>query len=209
MDDWYKEDNFGQPQNSCDSSVRVNNFGRSLLWMCQVLNIHIVNGRFDSDKDGHFTCITRQGASVVHYCLVSSNLFHNICDFVVIDQQFSDSVHLPIQVQFKCDLKVVREISNLEPRYKINRKEKDKHKFMEIIQASEFAGNFGSINISLTNNNINDAISNFTCILQNAAKCATPTDTRKRKVVKHNDESSKWWDEELKQLKSQKNVFVK
>ena len=59
--DCYPEDNFKRPRSSCDMNDKVNNFGNHLLWLCQSLGIHIVNGRTSSDKEGHFTCLTNAG----------------------------------------------------------------------------------------------------------------------------------------------------
>ena len=51
-------------------------------------------------------CLTSNGASVVDYFIVSSELFKYISDFVVFPEQFSARVHLPIRCNFKtthCD----------------------------------------------------------------------------------------------------------
>ncbi len=48
----------------------VNSFGRSLLELCAVLNIHIMNGRCGTDKNiGDFTFLGSMGASVIDYII--------------------------------------------------------------------------------------------------------------------------------------------
>ena len=49
---WYIEDNFNMPRILCDPNEKSKNFGRALLWLCQVLDIHIVNGRTAGDPAG-------------------------------------------------------------------------------------------------------------------------------------------------------------
>ena len=68
----------------------------AIIWFCKVLNFYILNGRSASDKDGYFTCITYNGASIVDYCLVSLEMFDRSQDFVVLNENFSPSVHNPI-----------------------------------------------------------------------------------------------------------------
>ena len=45
--------------------------------------MRIVNGRKISDKEGHFTCITSKGASMVDYILISQNMFDSISDLKI------------------------------------------------------------------------------------------------------------------------------
>jgi hypothetical protein len=76
--DWYETDNFNLPRRSVDS--RINIFGFSLINMCQVYGIHMLNGRFPGDTDGACTFISTSGTSLVDYILVSSSLFPRITD---------------------------------------------------------------------------------------------------------------------------------
>ena len=69
--------------------------------MCCVFDTHILNGRFPGDKDGQFTCISNDGASVVDYMIASSELFDHIINFKVLDRGESD--HFPITCQMKMD----------------------------------------------------------------------------------------------------------
>ena len=60
-------------RNSVDN--HMNNFGKSLLNLCQVYGVHIANGRFPGDASGAFTFYSSNGTSVVDYVLASSLLF--------------------------------------------------------------------------------------------------------------------------------------
>ena len=62
----------------------VNNFGKSLLNLCFLLDCRIVNGSCSSDKCGDFTYVSPHGSSVIDYCVISSELFLlNCCDLQV------------------------------------------------------------------------------------------------------------------------------
>ena len=45
------------------------------------LDIHIVNGRTNGDREGNYTCIANGGKSVVDYFLASSDIFPKSVDF--------------------------------------------------------------------------------------------------------------------------------
>ena len=79
----------------------------SLIDSCCTFNIHILNGRFPSDAEGHFTCIAHQGASIVDYLISSSELFNYISDFTVLDNDNSD--HFPIT----CSITLQAETENI------------------------------------------------------------------------------------------------
>ena len=61
----YFSDDFDMIRNSRDQTE--NAFGLSLIKLCKTYGIHILNGRLHDDKDGNFTCVTHNGASVVDY----------------------------------------------------------------------------------------------------------------------------------------------
>ena len=70
----------------------VNTQGRSVLEVCKICDLRIVNGRNGLDKDiGRYTCCTHNGRSTVDYVLCSSVYLESIINFNVCDQnQFSD-----------------------------------------------------------------------------------------------------------------------
>ena len=75
----------------------INNFGHRLLEMCGSLNLVILNGFTDGDKEGSFTNITHNGNSVVDYFIVSDSLVNNV-DMSVKNEIYSS--HMPIVLYF-------------------------------------------------------------------------------------------------------------
>ena len=90
----YPGDSFEMPRNTKDKHT-YNSFGKSLVQMCCLLDIHILNGRISGDEKGEFTCIANEGASVVDYNIASTDLFENISLFRVEDRD--ESVHFPLK----------------------------------------------------------------------------------------------------------------
>ena len=90
----YPGDSFEISRNTKDDHTH-NLFGESLVQMCCLLDIHLLNGRINGDKKGEFTCIANQGTSIVDYNIASSDLFKNISLFHVEDRD--ESVHYPLK----------------------------------------------------------------------------------------------------------------
>ena len=64
--------------------------------MCFTMNIHIfLNGRLVQDSEGNITCTSGNGASVVVYCIASTDLFPFVTFSVVLDRKDSD--HFPVK----------------------------------------------------------------------------------------------------------------
>ena len=82
LPDDYVEDN-GLPRISCDKVVNEN--GRYLLDLCKATGLRILNGRKDYDSQGHFTCITSQGSSVIDLILCRKEMFSFVENFKVHD----------------------------------------------------------------------------------------------------------------------------
>ena len=79
-----------------------NRFGNQLLEFCKMNNFYILNGRSKSDHNGDLTC---RNASVVDYCICSSNLLPILLDFEI--KEFSSllsDVHSPLMVTMKSAL---------------------------------------------------------------------------------------------------------
>lgn len=89
----YNSDCFEQPRNNKDSE-RTNSFGKSLIELCCSHSIHILNGRMHEDVVGNYTCLTYNGASVVDYHVISSELFSCISYFNI--EMRGESDHMPL-----------------------------------------------------------------------------------------------------------------
>jgi len=102
----YNESDFDNPRSSKDI-VRGNNFGKHLVILCGVFDIHFLNGRFSEDRCGELTCFSNNG--VVDYMIASSVLFKYITDVKVLSS--GDSDHYPIACSFKFPLKIISLVS--------------------------------------------------------------------------------------------------
>ena len=101
LPDDYIRDSPMQPRANMDTVV--NSQGKSLIELCRMCNIRILNGRVRSDKGiGHYTCFTYNGMSCVDYVLCSPVLMPFIHDFDVLEcTPYSD--HCPIYVSILVD----------------------------------------------------------------------------------------------------------
>ena len=70
--EWYTASDFSRRRKSKDNHVNI--FGRTLLNLCEELDVHIVNGRCGYDC-GNYTFISNQGKSLIDYVLASPSLF--------------------------------------------------------------------------------------------------------------------------------------
>ena len=69
--------------------------GSKLLKLCQSAGLFIVNGRSQSDSTGSYTFNKSRGVSVIDYCVVSKDVWYNVCNFY--DDTFNEfSDHAPI-----------------------------------------------------------------------------------------------------------------
>ncbi len=76
-------------------------YGKTLLQLSEAADLHILNGRTADDADGHFTCRTAQGSSVVDYFLASAALLNPMPAMVVVvvGDKCAESDHCPLTLQ--------------------------------------------------------------------------------------------------------------
>ena len=63
------------PRKSNDLNT-YNAYGCSLVELCCVFDVHIMNGRVSGDIEGDFMCYSNNDTSVVDYIVTSSNIFN-------------------------------------------------------------------------------------------------------------------------------------
>ena len=78
---------------------------RTLINVCTSYDMHVMNGRF-TDKPGHFTCFSGEGASFVDYMIGSEELFNNIMYFNALERDYFD--HVPIACRLAFDVETCR-----------------------------------------------------------------------------------------------------
>ena len=95
--------------------TNINTFGKSLLFMCTVLNLCILNGTCDGDRLGAYTYISDAGSSVVDYFVLSCDLYallFNKCQLHVIEKTYCKHMPVRMTVNFPNDNKNVKNGSN-------------------------------------------------------------------------------------------------
>ena len=214
----YPEDPFNMKRNSQDTHADINEHGKSLLHLCCSHNIHIVNGRVTGDLEGHLTCFTHNGASLVDYTLASSSLFPSIVHFEIgVQDQFTHlpqtftvtnptknsnctihdqqnvNINVPSQRHLKCkgnSEKAKKNQSIKKKRYHWN------DSFPQLIAQSP---DIVIITEMLQHNDVDGAVEVFTTMVQNASKECKPS---RNKNTKRNN--AKWWDSEMDTSKQYK-----
>ena len=88
----YESDFVELPRRSKD--LHQNTFGLSLIEICKIYGIHILNGRSPGDTEGEITCTANHGNRTVYYFIASSNLFQSLSMFEVLGR--SESVQFSL-----------------------------------------------------------------------------------------------------------------
>ena len=88
----YPADEFNMARNTKDTVY--NNYGLSLIYLCCIFDVHVLNGRLFDDLPGKFTCTANNGTSIVDYVVASSCLFKFFTSFGV--HVVDWSVHFPL-----------------------------------------------------------------------------------------------------------------
>ena len=197
----YESDEFDLQRQNKDSSYNL--FGTTLIVLCSLFGIHIVNGRLFDDSEGNFTCIANDGASVVDYNIASSNLFPYISYFNIEDRD--ESVHFPVYCQFKFPHENrgihTGDKSNTNPTHKHTNRlkwnEGLKDNFLRLFR-EKLARSRQNISLQI-NQNVDVAINLITDIYTSSAKCML-----KSTKTKGLPSQPPWWNVTCNDLKQQK-----
>jgi hypothetical protein len=182
-------------------------FGHRLLDLCKSTSLRIVNGRADDDRNGAFTFISSQGASVIDYLLTKDCNFSQICNFTVHDlNEWSD--HCPISFNLKCNLpRKIERISHDEfvCRYKWSDDCKNEFRAKLIAKLPVFNTLTNCIYVE-NKTSVNNLVTDFTSIIQDIAK---PLFFKSHIVKKdasfcnlNNEKNKDWFDYECVQAKN-------
>ena len=167
-----------------------NAYGCSLVELCCVFNVHIMDGRCSSDIEGDFTCNANNGTSVVDYTITSSNIFDKTDQFYVTN--FDASIHLPVccsleftkkhpAIEYSTDIQGLHEWTKYT--WKSELKETFLNKFKGLFKS--FQSYFRTANLSSL-----DLLPEFIKLYQSGAL------SMKRKINKstQNKKQPHWWD---------------
>ena len=204
LGDWYNQDNFKILKNSKDKTE--NNFGVSLIDLCCEFGLHILNGRHTDDISGEFTCITYNGASVVDYVIVNSDLYNKICKFKIINQ-ISNSKHFPLT----CNVNLLHNMietqnsnSECKPRirykWEANLNVSFRDNLIHILN-DQYTVIFDEF---ITNNDINSATLHVVKALQEAAEPMKQTLKCSVKIKEKTKQQPPWWDYDCNKAKHEK-----
>ena len=209
-DEWYVADNFCHPRRSRDSNTPTNAFGRSLLDMCRIFGIHILNGRFPGDHDGEYTFMASTGKSVVDYMLASSSLFEHVINFQI--DTMTESDHFPLICELSCDIiqyadvglrSAVRSYS----RFKWNETKRDG--FLELLADDTSTNKLDQSIAALDQNDINLSVGLLVEVIQRAAQQMkyTPGSIKVQPGISRR-RCTDWWDDECDQLRRNKSRLL-
>ena len=195
----YEVDTFCTRRNSQDQHGEVNAHGKSLLYLCCLHNVHILNGRTVGDRTGNLTCFTANGSSVVDYTLASSSLFPLISHFEVGD--YDEYTHLPLLLR----IEILNEYDeNVEDRavfendFECECQGNRRVKYMWSTQSMDnllLSNQIQLFDNYVGNNQIEEAVE---CINVMVRECCKEKCTSSRKERQTTPE---WWDTEMDWLK--------
>ncbi|ESO94788.1 hypothetical protein LOTGIDRAFT_161039 [Lottia gigantea] len=197
----YRTDPFNVGRHSKDNEL--NNFGKELLRICATFNRHIVNGRVENDRLGESTCIKYNGASVVDYVIVSSDLFKCVTSFNIDCKTESD--HMPLSFEMSC--KLTQNSSEapsecLQPYSKLVWKEDRADIYNSRI--SENINDFVSIFQTILSKDIESALNEFQSFIY---KCAY--DFKSKSIVNYSKKQQPpWIDYQCLTLKQNKSKLL-
>ena len=191
----YDGSHFNTPRSSKDN-MRGNNFGKCLVNLCCLFDIHMLNGRLHGDHDGNFTCVSNDGASLVDYMLASSNLFQFFIDFHVLN--YDDSDHFPLS----CTIKLSRKAQTYDHEPETELLSQVKRFKWNLTYQPRFTENFhillqtvyASIHDTI-NSNIEAGVDAITSLYHTAGHCMTSNSCRKLSL------QPPWWNTICDQLK--------
>ena len=197
--DFYISDDFSLPRKSRDIHGDINLHGQSLLNMCCAFHVHMLNGRIPGDEEGHLTCFTSNGSSLVDYTFVSSQLFPIIDHFEI--GQYDDFTHLPQLCRIHVKSERCRDSVNQRENIHENSLRKyyrwSADSFETMVKSKYIAEIEENINSGL----IDTALHSFDKLIHES--CISTKKVRSRK------QKSEWWDDEMRLLKSEKMRYLR
>lgn len=190
---WAKDEGDDDDENEieyerCSKDSVTNEFGRSLIDMCYMLDLCILNGFCNGDREGNFTFVSHQGSSVVDYFLVSDDLYNQF------DMQISDclfSWHLPVEMRWTRGVKRVEEPPVIHQEEKVFWSEECADQYKTELESKEFTCCLKQA-LDVLHVDVNDSIDVFVKALYGAAACMV------RKVGGRKRECNDWFDNDCR-----------
>ena len=197
-DGFHNDDKPPEPQNRANKDLRnPNNYGRSLLNLCIMSNMYIVNGRVGDDILGECTCYAGENPSTIDYFLADKELFTCFKNFFVDCRD--ESHHMPLCLAASFSVQSLGDDNQDEPIVK----NLPRYKWVEEKRASFlncFTGkNLDNINECIELNDLDSAVCCFHNYLsESACDMRTNRVTQGRRSQTKNEE---WFDGECSDLR--------
>ena len=176
---------------------QTNQFGESLLELCNIFDCVLLNGLVEHGFDGSSTYASTHGTSVIDYFILSFDLCHLLVDCSLNVKERVDSDHLPVELLMPISSKEVK-YTEVKEKYNDEKLVWQKEKEVEFIKnlnseesVLKLGRAFGQID-----DNMNEALSQFTLCLKAAAKCMM-----KKNCSNTNVKHAIWYDAECREAK--------
>ena len=169
----------------------VNNFGKSLLDLCLLFDLTILNGYCEGDEEGEFTFVSPQGCSVIDYFLVPGHLHEN-CNMTVSD--CLESWHLPITMTWRNGMRHVDLNEECGTEEKIVWCTESAEIFTNELNSAEFKSCLDNA-YQMLNHDVNRCVSIFVQAMYSAAACMV------RVVGNRRRRKDEWFDFECEKKK--------
>ena len=189
---WLDEESEQDRRRSEDNTV--NTFGKTLLALCEVFELVVLNGYCNGDREGKFTYITQGGSSVIDYFLCSYNFLSMNLKLIVGEELLSQ--HLPLEMYISKNELV---LTHIDTKYKevsrIAWDEEKKNLLEKAAQSPEGTELYNKA-MQLISVDLDKALDVFTDFLRCVSKCMM-------KISRSSKQSNKvsWFDQECKDKK--------
>ena len=195
-----------EPRNSKD--CHCNSYGKLLAELCCGNDLIILNGRTKGDYIGQYTCQTYNGASVVDYTIVSSDLLKTVKYFTVSEiTHFSHhcflSFGLEIEYHLPRKMKKTLQLSPLPMSFVWN--DVFKTTLRENLNNECILNNMNTLFYFPQNQSVDSLVNEFTSIIVNISKKVIKVKNRRfsQKKQKQTIQKQKWFDKNCHLLKNE------
>ena len=193
----YPTDPFEMSRASKDETQ--NRFGISLLDLCCMYNIHVLNGRLFEDVKGEITC-------VVDYMVASTSLFDSFTYFKVGCEDFSDHFPLISRINLTCPGQGIQNTNlnmngNAWRKFKWKENLKDQFIYSSTTLFAELKTKISRANVPIVVNFLPEFINIYINAGKNMA-CVNRQQKRRR-------DQPPWWDADCQLAKAEKYSFLK
>lgn len=183
----------------------VNTFGKSLIDLCSMYDLCIVNGRNKGDIDGNFTYVYSNGASTIDYFLTSNSLFKRITNMSVLNCDLSKHFPISCALTFFCNESMKTCTENTDELMKFRWNVNKSHCCKELYDDTESAEAVSNV-LDLLEIDVNESVNCLIRLLQNICKKAGLLCINKggKKICNQPD----WFDKECQDLKIRKGKLL-